>query len=200
MCWIKCFGKELIFLLFLLFLAFCKVGTEKRYSTCIIFSLFSFFTSEMSDTVEETRLEDIANFEYDVFIIFATEDEPLARQVCEGLERNNKRCIAQFKHEAFSIGQNVFDNVVKNVAKSKATLLLLTAKSMESHWVTLETILALEESTRSNKLRLRLLLYNVTETEINRLKRGVLSAVPPVKLDLNKDDWSQELAREISSM
>ncbi|XP_053404219.1 uncharacterized protein LOC123554299 [Mercenaria mercenaria] len=155
----------------------------------------------MSDRPEDLRkeLETIVKFEYDVFVIFATEDEDLAKHVCEGLEQIQLRCIAQFKHDTFQIGQNVFDNVVSNVSRSNKTLLLLTEKSLNSHWVTLETILALEESKRSNMLRVRMLLHNVAERDIKFLKRGILASVPHIKVDFNKNEWNTLLAQEINS-
>lgn len=139
-------------------------------------------------------------YDFDVFIIFASEDEELAKYVCDGLEELNLRCNAQFKQNAFQTGQNVFDNVVHNVKNANRTLLLLSEKSLKSQWVTLETILALEESQRCNSLRLRMLLdSHVRERDVKMFKRGILASVPHIRLDFNREGWNKVLADEICS-
>lgn len=154
----------------------------------------------MSDRPEDLQrnFENALRYEYDVFIIFASDDQELATHILEGLEAASLRCNAQFKPNSFQIGQNVFDNVVYNVKNANRTLLLLTEKSLQSRWVTLETILALEESQRCNSLRLRMIVNNITEKDVKVFKRGILASVPHTRVDFNKKDWNCQLAKEIN--
>ncbi|XP_053404237.1 stimulator of interferon genes protein-like [Mercenaria mercenaria] len=137
--------------------------------------------------------DEIPGFENDVFLVFKsnTADEKKVRKIASELKKKNLSCES---HEAFTPGCPVVTNIVNCIENSKTTLLLLSKESINSSWVLLETILALEQSKCSDRLILKIVLEGVCESDVKFLKKDLLASVPHFQLDFSDDGWGDQLA------
>ncbi|XP_045200282.2 uncharacterized protein LOC123554296 [Mercenaria mercenaria] len=158
----------------------------------------------MSDTRENdvrncnVGLKVRSNFKHGVFLVFKSSDIDKISHVASALRSYSIRCIYDNNdHKVFPIGQIVFKSIVEGIENSEKTLLLLSRNSIDSTWVLLETVLALEQSKKRNELTLRIVLNGVNEHDIPFLKREFLASVPHRTLDFNKEGWEERLANYV---
>ncbi|WAR25073.1 hypothetical protein MAR_010777 [Mya arenaria] len=142
-------------------------------------------------------VQDEKKFEHDVFLIYAGKDEDIVRKIHKGLSEDLKpglQCAAQFDPRTFPTGRPVMASISKLINTSHRTALVLTQHALESPWINLETILAIEQSQhrQDNDLTLRLLLVNIEESEVKRLKRGQFKTIPHIPVDLNDVNWQEQ--------
>ncbi|XP_053404229.1 uncharacterized protein LOC123554298 isoform X2 [Mercenaria mercenaria] len=137
----------------------------------------------------------VSSPKYDVFIVHSSKDAAKARIFNQALIDMGYVAFDNLKEvSAFAIGRPVFDNIIHAVKHSKLVLILITKHAISSHWVTLETLVALEKSDRENILCVRLVFEGVSETERQNFKRGILTVIPDIIVDFNKDKWKEEFA------
>jgi len=126
-----------------------------------------------------------------VFLIYAGKDEETVKRIYDGLELQGLRCAAQFDTKTFTPGQPVMATIEELIRVSHRTVLVLTKNALESHWISLEIILALEQSQQrtDQDLALRLLLVDTDEKRGKELKIGLLAEIPDKFVDSKYNDW-----------
>ncbi|XP_060603162.1 uncharacterized protein LOC132756177 [Ruditapes philippinarum] len=146
--------------------------------------------SEDTDTVKSAKA--------DVFIVHSAEDSSQAAIINKTLEEFGLSSF-DYKSErhAFTIGKPVFDNIVYAIKHAEIVLILVTEHSMKSHWVSLETQVALENSQRGNILSVRLVFAGVSEKDRLEFKHGMLATIPDIVVDFNKEHWKESFIKMI---
>jgi hypothetical protein len=146
--------------------------------------------SEDTDTVKSAKA--------DVFIVHSVEDSSQAAIINKTLEEFGLSSF-DYKSErhAFTIGKPVFDNIVYAIKHAEIVLILVTEHSMKSHWVSLETQVALENSQRGNILSVRLVFAGVSEKDRLEFKHGMLATIPDIVVDFNKEHWKESFIKMI---
>jgi len=126
-----------------------------------------------------------------VFLIYAGKDEETVKEIYDGLQGQGLRCAAQFDTNTFPLGQPVMATIEELIRESHRTVLVLTKNALESHWISLEIILALEQSQQrtDQDLALRLLLVDTDEKSGKDLKIGLLADIPDRFVDSKNNDW-----------
>jgi hypothetical protein len=85
---------------------------------------------------EESKYEPAPLNRYDAFVSFASEDEPLAREIVDGLTQKGLKCF--LAHSQIEAGQLWQDEIRDALITSTAVVLLLTPHSVNSQWVMCE--------------------------------------------------------------
>ena len=126
-----------------------------------------------------------------MFLIYAGKDEETVKEIYDGLQGQGLRCAAQFDTETFSPGKPIMATIEQLIRVSEKTVLVLTKNALESNWISLEIILALEQSQQrtDQDLALRLLLVDTDEKSGKDLKIGLLADIPDRFLDSKYNDW-----------
>ncbi|XP_052782725.1 uncharacterized protein LOC128218978 isoform X2 [Mya arenaria] len=142
------------------------------------------------------------DFDHDVFLIYAGKDEDIVKKIYKGLSEDLQpglRCAAQFDGHTFPTGRPVMESISKLINTSHRTALVLTKHALESPWINLETILAIEQSQhrKDHDLTLRLLLVNIEESEVLPLKRGQFKTIPHILVDLSDKNWQESLRERL---
>ncbi|KAH3885702.1 uncharacterized protein LOC127840882 isoform X2 [Dreissena polymorpha] len=134
-------------------------------------------------------------YTYDVFLMHVTEDKKITETIYNVLTEAGLICAADFGDgKCFPFGRPVSESIRRLVRESRTSVLVLTKTAVESPWINLETIHALEESKyRGNQLVFRLLLIDVDEDEVPALKVGCLERLPHFIAKFSEDGWEKKL-------
>lgn len=97
----------------------------------------------------------------------------------------------------FNIGKTVYDNMVNAIEKSEKTLVLFSKSAVDSGFVSLEMMLALEKSQRTGKCCLYLLTEGLQQEQIAGLQHGLLGTVPNITIDMNRNLWDEKLLKDL---
>jgi len=140
-------------------------------------------------TQQEATSED--SYKKDVFLIYAGKDEEVVKKIFDGLSGQGLHCAAQFDTKTFHPGKSIMESISKFIMGSKRTVLVLTMNALESTWISLEIILALEQSQqrKDQDLALRLLLVDTDKEKEKDLKIGHLAKIPHRFVDSKDNDW-----------
>jgi len=139
----------------------------------------------------QPKATDEDRYEKDVFLIYAGKDEETVKKIYDGLKGQRMRCAAQFDTETFPAGKPIIESISKLILQSHRTVLVLSQNALESSWISLEVILALEQSQhrKNEDLTLRLLLVDTDESQAAALKIGHLAQIPHICLNKDDNDW-----------
>lgn len=97
----------------------------------------------------------------------------------------------------FKIGETSYDNMVNAIEQSEKTLALFSKSAVDSGFVSLEMMLALEKSQRIGKCCLYLLSEDLQHKEIAGLKHGLLGTVPNITFDTKREFWDDKLLKDL---
>jgi hypothetical protein len=117
--------------------------------------------------------------DYQVFVSHATEDRWIARTICEKLEHSDVGARAFRDDRDIKGGDDIPDEIRRQIKKSKEMLLLLTPKSADRKWVQHE-IGAAWMCRRG--YRITCVLYHVEATRIPEMLKSK-KAIPLNDLD-----------------
>ena len=136
--------------------------------------------------------------DYEAFLIYSLVDENLAKAVWQSL-KNKGLNITQHRDPdgPFQYKASCFDNMVNAIEKSEKVLVLFTKAAVDSGFVSLEMMLALEKSQRTGQLCLYLIAVGLQEDEICALKHGLLGSVPHIPVNFNRENWEENLLEKL---
>ena len=142
----------------------------------------------------------MADRRYKALLIYSARDEELAKNLWLTLKDKHLN-ITQHKDPdgPFQISKSVFDNMVNAIEKSDKVLVLFTKEAVESGFVSLEIMLALEKSQLLGQMCLYLIAVGLGEEEICSLKQGLLGSVPHILVDVNIKGWEDNLLTTLRS-
>ncbi len=101
--------------------------------------------------------------EYDVFVSYATDDEPWVMDLVENLERSGYRAL--FHRRDFVAGMYMTENVARAVRLSKRTVCVVSPNFLLSPWCKWEFLAVYNDDICDNKRRLILLIKDEVPLE-----------------------------------
>lgn len=131
-----------------------------------------------------------------LFIVHAADDMGIIKpRIIDVLEKEyNIPCIVAERD--FHCGKGTISCILDAIKTSYKTVVILTDKSINSNWVKYETLVALERSQRLKVLSVTVLLFNI-DVEDKNLLFGVLSNAMTVRVDLNRENWKDNMVEKI---
>jgi hypothetical protein len=127
--------------------------------------------------------------DYQVFVSHATEDRWIARTICEKLEHSDVGARAFRDDRDIKGGDDIPDEIRRQIKRSKEMLVLLTPKSVDRDWVRFEVGGAW---LSSKAFRITVVLYHVEVDAIPAL----LKSKKAITLN-NLDDYLVEVSRRV---
>ncbi len=94
--------------------------------------------------------------DYQVFVSHATADKWIARVICEKIEQTGASTFRDDRD--IKGGDDIPEQIRRQIIRSKELLLLLTPKSVGRPWILIEAVLAWD---RSKRIRIIVVLYHV---------------------------------------
>ena len=138
---------------------------------------------------------------YEAFLACSSEDEEAAKTLWNSLKEKMKITFHKDPHSPFfQVGQSCYENMFNAIENSDTTLVYLTEEALNSGYVCLEIMLALEKTQRIGKMCLHLIAENLNEDEINKLKHGLLARVPHILVDTTQQNWEDELVKKLKGI
>ncbi|XP_052817900.1 uncharacterized protein LOC128243929 [Mya arenaria] len=152
----------------------------------------------MSEVASSEQSRDV-QYEFDVFLCHSGIDENITRQIHKSLTSQGLKCAAQFDSTTFPTGRPVLASIGWLVQNSRKTIVVLTRNALESSWISVETILALENSQerREQDLTLRLLLIDIDKRDVPMLKCGLLASIPHTATSLKRHNWDRDVINSL---
>ena len=136
----------------------------------------------------------MADRTYEALLIYSAWDEELAKKLWRTLQAKGLNITQhQDPDGPFLNTETVFDNMVNAIEMSDKILVFFTKKAVESGFVSLEIMLALEKSQRLGQMCLYLIALGLGEEEICSLKQGLLGSVPHIPVNVNIEGWEDNL-------
>ena len=138
------------------------------------------------------------SYKKDVFIVHSGNfDDDLAKEIYDKLEDKGFRCVAQFDSEAFKPGQPVLDQIIYWVKNSWRTVLVYTDQALDSSWICLEVVLALELS--EHETNLRIIAKDIDKNSIPILAHGYLRETDSLVVSFS-DNFCDEIIPALYGM
>ena len=139
---------------------------------------------------------------YEAFLAYSSKDEEAAKILWKSLKETMKITFHKDPDSPFfQGGQSCYENMYNAIENSDTTLVYLTEAALNSGYVCLEMMLALEKTQRIGKVCLHFLIAeNLKEDEINKLKHGLLARVPHIHVDTTQQNWEDELVKKLKGI
>lgn len=136
---------------------------------------------------------EVLDSHFEAFLAYSSADEDKVVPLWHALKRKGYRITIDKDYDDFRPGHSAFENMTQAVENSDKTLVYLTENAINSGFVCLEIMLALEKTQRTGRVSLCLLTQFLQESEISSLKRGLLACISDINIETNRLNWEDRL-------
>lgn len=143
------------------------------------------------------RLQDIQR-EYEAFLAYSETDVQTVTGLLWSLKKKGLKITHHTDPEGpFLPGSSAYENMANAIEKSDKTLVYMTKAALDSGFVCLEIMLALEKTQRTGQICIYLIAENLSEDAIHNLKHGLLRAIPHISVNMNRENWEEQLISKL---
>lgn len=143
-------------------------------------------------------MSSIQDRRYKVFLAYSECDADAARNIWQSLRKKGLNITHHTDPDGpFVGGESAYQNMADVIENSDKTIVYLSKSALESGFVCLEIMLAVEKTQRTGRMAIEFIAERLSDDEVEKLKPGLLTAIRVLRIDMNRENWEEQLIHEI---
>ena len=141
------------------------------------------------------------DYHYEAFLAYSEYDADAARNIWQSLKTKGLKITHHTDPNGpFRHGKSAYQNMADVIENSDKTIVYLSKSALESGFVCLEIMLAVEKTQRTGRMAIEFIAERLSDDEVEQLKPGLLTAIRVLRIDVNRENWEDQLIHDINGM